>query len=110
MNEIEKTKTGTETGTETRTETRTEIETGTEPGRENGSPITRTCANSVSQGTADEPSTAENIKFPENERTVITAAPVPLDRLPQALSREIHTYKGIISEISIRRGPVGMTM
>ncbi|MDE4908178.1 hypothetical protein L0665_06090 [Methanogenium marinum] len=75
----------------------------TEPNTEKGSPTTIPRTTSGMYGTADEQSTAGDIKSPQNKRTVIIPGTVPLDRLPQAISKEIHTYGGLISGIIVQR-------
>ncbi|KAF1078872.1 hypothetical protein MKMG_00139 [Methanogenium sp. MK-MG] len=164
MNEIKESKkikteieTKTERKPETKAKTVTKIRTDRQPADAkqpadaetiDGSPTTKPCANSVSNGTANEQSAADSINAtvdavdavatvsaahavstvgaadaagavgggkpisgrkqipngkPNPNGRQITAGSVPLYLIPQAVSREVHTHKGRISEIVIRR-------
>lgn len=82
---------------------KTEPKHGNESKPKNGSSASEPCTTIVSQGTTEEQSATRKIKSPEKKRTVITAGVVSFDGIPQAVSKEIHTYGGLISEIMIQR-------
>ncbi|KAF1078096.1 hypothetical protein MKMG_00961 [Methanogenium sp. MK-MG] len=61
-----------------------------------GSPTTKSCANSGMSGTADERSAAKNINTTAAAGKSIRAGPVPLCLIPRTLSSEIHAHGGDI--------------
>ena len=74
----------------------------TEPKRKDGSPSIKPCANTEVFETAKDESPSEIIPVSDTDQT-ITLPPVPLYLIASVLSREIHTYKGVIREVLIRR-------
>ena len=74
----------------------------TEPKRKDGSPSIKPCANTEVFETAKDESPSEIIPVADIDQT-ITLPPVPLYLIASVLSREIHTYKGVIREVLIRR-------
>lgn len=77
--------------------------------RKEGSPTTRPCTNIGSSETADEESPAEMIPVvdggggADENGKMVTVRSVPLYLIAPVLSREIHTYRGAVSEVFIRR-------
>ena len=74
----------------------------TGPKRKDGSPSIKPCANTEVFETAKDESPSEIIPVADIDQT-ITLPPVPLYLIASVLSREIHTYKGVIREVLIRR-------
>lgn len=70
---------------------------------EDGRPAPKRSASRALSGTANEKSVPQPIHPMGGAGNTITLRPVPLYLIPQTLSREIHTYKGAISRIGIRR-------
>ncbi|MFA5398396.1 MAG: hypothetical protein WC346_20455 [Methanogenium sp.] len=68
-----------------------------------GSPTIKPCANIEVLETAKDKSPSEIIPVADNAKQQITLPAVPLYLIAPVLSREIHTHKGVISEVFIRR-------
>jgi hypothetical protein len=68
-----------------------------------GSPAKIPCANIGFIGTAEIESLSEVIPLADSARKQINLPAVPLYLIAPVLSREIHTHKGVISEVIIRR-------
>jgi len=73
-----------------------------------GSPAKKPCANIGVSETANEESPAEMIHVADGggaggTGNVVTLRAVPLYLIAPVLSREIHTYKGAVSQVVIRR-------
>ncbi|HZD43371.1 MAG TPA: hypothetical protein VE134_04865 [Methanomicrobiales archaeon] len=66
-----------------------------------GSPRDTTCANTESQGTANNPLPSRKISPAADPAGL--KEPVPLYLIPQALSQEIHRLRDAILEVRIRR-------
>lgn len=76
--------------------------------RKEGSPAKKPCANIGVSETANEESPAEMIPVADGAGAggtgnVVTLRAVPLYLIAPVLSREIHTYKGAVSQVVIRR-------
>ena len=90
--------------------TATRKATRTDSTPKEGSPTKRPCANIGLSETANEESLSEMIPVvdgggdADEKGKMITLRPVPLYLIVPVLSREIHTYKGAINEVVIRRG------
>ena len=70
--------------------------------RLDGSPQRESSVNKNQEGTATKTSLSRHLSTPQSLASWITS-PVPLYLLPQALSAEIHRYRGTILEVHIRR-------
>lgn len=73
------------------------------PKTREGSPTIKPCANIEVLETAKDKSPSEIIPVADNAKQQITLPAVPLYLIAPVLSREIHTHKGVISEVFIRR-------
>ena len=88
--------------------TTTRKPTRTDSTSKEGSPAKKPCANIGVSETANEESLSEMIPVADGgaaggKGTMVTLRAVPLYLIAPVLSREIHTYKGAVSQVAIRR-------